>query len=180
MGKMLHIVRATLTATKKGHCGLFTTQDLAMLTDSVPNQSFSKLLHKATKAGVLEKVCKNIFINPLSPPEGRGVLHKIASILHWNKFIYISLESQLSYLGVISQVMPNQLTLMTTGRSGSIKTKYGIIEFTHTSRSLDKINKEVYFDHEIGAFRATKDKAIMDLKRVGRNLDMIQEAENAE
>ena len=55
--------------------------------------NFTKFLHKAVKANVLVKVCTNVFIDPLAPPISKGVLIKIANILHWNKFIYISLES---------------------------------------------------------------------------------------
>jgi hypothetical protein len=174
MSKLRELTNTTLKAKSAGHSGLFTTKDLALLTDNNSDINFTKLLHKAVKAGVLEKVCKNVFINPLSPIDVKGVLAKIANILHWDKFIYISLESQLSYLGVISQVTMNRLTVMTTGRAALIKTKYGIIEFTHTSRKVASIGDEVYFDPDIGIFRATKEKAIKDLKRVGRNIEMIR------
>ncbi len=174
MNKLRKISEVTLKSVKAGHSGLFTTNDLALLVDIEADLNFAKFLHKAVKAGVLDKVCTNIFINPLSPPEGKGVLIKIANIIHWDKFVYISMESQLSYLGIISQVMMNRLTVMTTGRSGVVKTMYGIIEFTHTSRKIEKIKDEIYFDPDIGAFRATKEKAIKDLKRVGRNISMIE------
>ena len=173
MSKLRYLTNATIKATNAGHCGLFTTKDLALLTQANSDINFTKFLHKAVKVGVLEKVCKNVFINPLSLPEVKGVLSRVASILHWDKFIYLSLESQLSYLGVISQVMMNRLTVMTTGRSALIKTKYGLIEFTHTSRKVASIDDEVYFDPDIGIFRATKEKAIKDLKRAGRNVGMI-------
>lgn len=174
MSKLRKISEVTLKSKKSGHSGLFTTNDLALLINSEVDSNFPKFLHKAVKAGVLEKVCTNVFINPLVPPEGKGVLVKIANIIHWNKFVYISMESQLSYLGIISQVIMDRLTVMTTGRSGVIKTKYGTIEFTHTSRTIESIKDEIYFDPDIGAFRATKEKALKDLKRVGRNINMIE------
>ena len=173
MTKLREISNETIKAGKLGHSGLFTTKDIALLINEEPDGNFTKLLHKAVKANVLEKVCKNLFINPLSPPEAKGLLPRIANILHWDKFIYVSLESQLSHLGIISQVVMNHLTLMTTGRSSLIKTKYGVIEFTHTSRNISSIKDEIYFDPDIGLFRATEDKAIKDLKRVGRNLEML-------
>ncbi len=174
MSKLRKISEATLKSVKAGHSGLFTTNDLALLIDIEVDSNFAKYLHKVVKIGVLEKVCTNIFINPLVPPEGKGVLVKIANIIHWDKLVYISLESQLSYLGVISQVMIDRLTVMTTGRSGVTKTKYGTIEFTHTSRKIELIKDDIYFDPDIGAFRATKEKAVTDLKRVGRNINMIE------
>lgn len=173
MTKLRELTNASLKAKNAGHSGLFTTKDLALLTDNNSDINFTKLLHKAVKTGVLEKVCQNVFVNPLSSPEVKGVLATVATILHWDKFIYISLESQLSYLGVISQVTMNHLTVMTTGRSALIKTKYGVIEFTHTSRKIASISDEIYFDPDIGIFRATKEKAIKDLKRVGRNIEML-------
>lgn len=174
MTKLRSLNDNTIVAVNAGHNGLFTSNDLAMLTNSHLDANFTKFLYKAVKSEVLMKVCTNIFINPLAPPSGKGVLIKIANILHWDKFIYISLESQLSYLGVISQVTMNYLTLMTTGRTGLVKTKYGTIEFTHTSRKMADISDYVYYDTEISAFRAIESKAIIDLNRVGRNYNMLE------
>lgn len=174
MSKLRSLIESTIKAVNAGHNGLFTTNDLAMLTRNKSDANFTKFLYKAVQAKVLEKVCTNIFINPLAPPSSKGVLFKIANILHWNKFIYISLESQLSYLGVISQITMNYLTVMTTGRTGLVKTMYGTIEFTHTSRKMASMTDDVYFDPLISAFRATETKAIRDLKKVGRNLNMLE------
>ncbi len=173
MSKLRSLMNTTIKAVNAGHNGLFTTNDLAMLTHNNSDANFTKFLYKAVKANVLVKVCRNVFMNPLAPPRSKGVLIHIANILHWNKFIYISLESQLSYLGVISQVTMNYLTVMTTGRSGLVKTKYGTIEFTHTSRKIASITDDVYFDPAISAFRASEKKAIKDLKKVGRNVNML-------
>lgn len=178
MSQVTDLIMATHKAQKGGHCGLFSTRDLAHLLGTEANQTFSKFLHKAVKRGFLEKVCQNLFINPTCPPTGRGVLFQVAKMLRWDEFLYISLESQLSYLGLIPQVVVDSLTIMTTGRSYVVKTKYGTIEFTHTSRSLESIAPGVYFDEEIGGFRATRDRAIGDQKRVGRNVEMIVDEDN--
>ena len=175
MSKLRALTTLTVKAKNLGHCGIFTGNDLALMMETPMDDSFSKFLYKATKVGVLTKVCKNIFINPISPPERLGVLAKIASLIHWEKFIYISLESQLSHLGRISQVMMNHLTVMTSGRKGKIKTIFGIIEFTHTSKNLTAIAHELYFDNQIGVFRAKEERALKDLKNVKRNLHMIEE-----
>lgn len=175
MNKLREITEATVKARNSGHCGLFTANDLALMLKLPTGANFSKLLHRATKAGVLTKVCRNIYINPLVPPSGVGILSKIALLLHWNKFIYISLESQLSHSGRVSQVLMNHLTVMTTGRSGKIKTLYGTIEFTHTSHTVESLKDDLYFDPDIGIFRAKEEKAIRDLKRVGRNTHLLEE-----
>ncbi|MFA5513430.1 MAG: hypothetical protein WDA17_00745 [Sphaerochaetaceae bacterium] len=66
---------------------------------------------------------------------------------------------------------------MTKGRSGKHTTKYGTVEFTHTKRSIESLKNSVYFDLTTGIFRATKEQALTDLKRVGRNIDMLVEEE---
>lgn len=175
LSKLRELTNLTVKARNTGHCGIFTGNDLALMMQTPLTNSFSKSLYKATQAGVLTKVCKNIFINPLTPPDNTGILAKIASLIHWEKLIYISLESQLSHLGRISQVMMNHITVMTTGRKGKIKTLYGVIEFTHTHKALCDISNDLYFDNEIGVFRAKEEKALKDLKSVGRNLHMIEE-----
>ena len=175
MSKLRKLSDATVKARNEGHCGIFTSNDLALLLKETLTPNFSKLLHRATKAGVLVNICRNLYANPLVPPGGSGVLEKIALLLHWNKFIFVSLESQLSHLGRISQVLINHLTLMTTGRSGKIKTLYGTIEFTHTSQSFEAMKDDLYFDSNIGIFRAKEKKAIKDLKRVGRNTHLLEE-----
>jgi len=174
MSKLRKITETTVKAKNGGHCGLFTTNDMGLLLKTPTGLNLNNLLYKATKAGVLTRVCKGIYINPLVPPTGTHLLARIAVLLHWDKFIYISLESQLSHLGRISQVMINHLTVMTTGRSGAIKTLYGMIEFTHTKQTAKTLHGLVYFDPDVGIFRAKEEKAIKDLRRAGRNVHMLE------
>ena len=67
---------------------------------------------------------------------------------------------------------------MTTGRSGKVETPFGTIEFTHTTKAINQIKQDLYYDAETGIFRATEKRAIADLRRVGRNLNMINEETN--
>lgn len=62
---------------------------------------------------------------------------------------------------------------MTTGRKGLIKTAYGVIEFTHTKRSFTNILKNIITVKNRPLRIATKQAAWRDLKRVGRNIDMV-------
>lgn len=174
MNKLRALNDKTFLAIKNGHSGLFTTHDLALMLSTPVTDTFRKYLYKAVKKGVLARVATNIYVNANASPTSTGVLEKIALLLRWNEFIYISLETQLSFLGVISQVTMGYTTLMTTGRSGKFKTPYGVIEFTHTNRSLDELEKGVYFDSETGIYRATEKRATADLHRVGRNIHMLE------
>lgn len=86
----------------------------------------------------------------------------------------MSLESRLSELGLISQI-PGVLTVMTSGRSGRIETAFGAIEFTHTEREVSALIDagQVVWDESRGIHLATAERACSDLKRVGRNLDLL-------
>lgn len=95
-------------------------------------------------------------------------LELIAKTLRRGEYNYISLESALSEYGIISQIPIDRLTIMTTGRKGEYKTSYGVIEFTHTKRSVTDILDNI---HSVGRplRMASKQAAERDLKRVGRN-----------
>jgi hypothetical protein len=173
MNALRNITNLTVSAVKDGHCGVFTSQDLGMLLHEPVTANFKKYLYKVVKAGVLIKVARDLYYNPIAGVQNTGILERIAKLIHWNKFIYVSLETQLSYLGVISQVTMKRLTVMTTGKSRVVETLFGTIEFTHTSRSLDSLQSDVYYDDEINIFRANESRAISDLRRVGRNTDML-------
>lgn len=174
MNKLRSLNDKTFLAIKNGHSGLFTTHDLALMLGVCVTDSFRKYLSNAVKKGVLSRVASNIYINANSSPTTNSVLEKIALLLRWDEFIYISLETQLSFLGAISQVTMGYTTVMTTGRSGKFKTRYGVIEFTHTNRCLDELEKGVYFDPDSGIYRATEKRASADLRRVGRNIHMLE------
>jgi hypothetical protein len=79
----------------------------------------------------------------------------------------------LSEYGVISQVPMSRLTVMTTGASGMHETPYGVIEFTHTKRSVPDVLNRTLFVKDRPLRIAKKQAAVQDLLRVGRNTDMI-------
>jgi hypothetical protein len=87
-------------------------------------------------------------------------------------FKYLSLESALSEAGVISQI-PSRLTLMTTGRTQTFATPYGIIEFVHTAQKPEDLRHQVVWDNRKGFPVATAKRALGDLKHVRRNLDLV-------
>ena len=87
---------------------------------------------------------------------------------------YISLESQLSYSGDISQVIMDRVTVITKGRSGTFSTPYGVIEFTHTKKLISHIAPNLYFDPDIKMYRANTEQAIADLKDCRRNVSMLE------
>jgi hypothetical protein len=80
----------------------------------------------------------------------------------------------LSEYGVISQIPLDRLTVMTTGRGGAHKTLYGTIEFTHTKRSVINMLDHIQTIKDRPLRIATKEIALRDLKRVGRNLHLVE------
>ncbi|WP_371195973.1 type IV toxin-antitoxin system AbiEi family antitoxin [Glaciecola sp. SC05] len=180
MNKQQTLSRLTMQAKNDGHNGVFDTYDLAMMMQFRHNNKFSGFIGKASKNNTIKRVAKGLYINPLSPPNPRTAIYLIAKRLRWNVSNYVSLESQLSYLGIISQQLMGHVTIMTTGRKGIFKTAYGVIEFTHTMRSICELSDQLYYDEDIGMFRANRQRAIADLKRVGRNVNMIEEMPDAE
>ncbi|MCG9752071.1 DUF6088 family protein [Vibrio brasiliensis] len=133
----------------------------------------NETLKRLVKNQILERVARGIYLYTLS--KGRfssNTLEIIAKTLRRGEYSYVSLESALSEYGVISQIPVDRLTVMTTGRKGEYKTRYGVIEFTHTKKSVPDIIDSI---RSVGRpLRvAAKETAVRDLKRVGRNVHLI-------
>lgn len=165
---------AALAASSGFHGGIHTIAELAYLINTEATPSFRKLLVNFTKKGILRRITKGLYESTLTPPNPSTALYKIASKLREGHLNYISLESQLSHTGRISQIPMDRLTIMTKGRTGIFETPYGTIEFTHSKKTQAKLNDNLYFDHDIQMFRATADQALADLKNCQRNLHMVE------
>jgi hypothetical protein len=61
---------------------------------------------------------------------------------------------------------------MTTGSPARFDTPWGAVEFTHTDRKID-VGADVIADD--GTFEAKVRTAVRDLRRVGRNINLIDE-----
>ena len=134
---------------------------------------FAEGLGRLVKQGVLEHAARGVYVNPLSRLSRRYLIEKIAVCLRRGEYSYVSLESALSEYGAISQIPMSRITVMTTGRSATIRTPYGVIEFTHTKRSPADILRSTLIMKERPLRIARVETALRDLRRVGRNLDMV-------
>jgi len=81
----------------------------------------------------------------------------------------------LSEYGMISQIPIDRLTVMTTGRKGTFNTYYGVIEFTHTKQAVSDILSRIQRIEGSPLAVATRETALRDLKRVGRNIQMLRQ-----
>lgn len=100
------------------------------------------LVNRAEKSEILQRVCKGIYLYTKSSSSQGMILYNTASILRADYFNYLSLESVLSEVGIISQVPMSWLSFMSRGRSSIIKCgNYGTIEFVHTKKKLNLLLK---------------------------------------
>lgn len=164
---------AVLAKAEKAGGGIQSAAELAMMMRVPCDRAFMKFLSDGVKNGHLRRVVRGLYESTLTPPDPETAIYKIIKKLRAGVISYISLESQLSYTGEISQVMMDRVTVVTKGRSGVFTTPYGIIELVHTKKPLAQIEPNLYFDPEIKMYRANTEQALTDLKHCRRNLHML-------
>ncbi len=155
---------------------IFSWRDLRKLFPGDQHHAFQAGLQRLEKNGILQKPARGVYVFSYSRHKGVDTIEEIAINLRRGHYNYISLESALSIYGVISQVPLSRLSVMTTGRTGEFRTPFGTIEFTHTKRSFSQIINDT---QDIGRplRLASKATAFRDLKRVGRNIHLIDQSE---
>lgn len=131
-----------------------------------------KALSAHQSAGLIVRVARGLYINPRARCLPDDLLAALVSFLRPWDLNYLSMESVLSEAGWISQI-PSCLTLMTTGRSQTFQTPYGTLEFVHTARQILHLRPYLNWDERRSIWIATPDCALRDLRRVGRNLDLV-------
>ncbi|HEK2748785.1 TPA: hypothetical protein SMT72_000723 [Proteus mirabilis] len=160
--------------SKQGR-NIFLTKDLKMLFPDESPKTLQKSVDRLIAHDVLRRASKGVYIYTQGSL-GPYPLERLAENIRRGHYNYISLESALSQYGVISQIPIDRLTIMSTGRSGEFVTPWGVIEVTHTAKKpLEILNTTV---EGRGPLRiATKETAIKDLMKVGRNTHLIQREE---
>lgn len=167
-----------LAALERKRVFVLAKRDIEKLFPQEEAKAMEKSLQRMVKDGLLVKAARGIYVNPAAAARNAGrIIEEVAKALRPGKRCYLSLESILSEYGVISQIPMSRLTVMTTGASGLHHTPYGTIEFTHTQRSVPDILARTVFIKDRPLRIATKQAAVQDLLRVGRNTDMIDDDE---
>lgn len=151
---------------------IFTPSDLA---SAVPDcDHLAVLLSRATKAGLLKRICRGVYLYPVPGYQAGNLLFHAAARLRAGEFNYISLETALSDAGVISQVPMNWISLMTSGRSHVVDCgDYGHIEFVHTKQRPENIRSELTYDAQRHLWRASVRQALRDLKATRRSMELV-------
>lgn len=149
---------------------LFSIESLSVVFPELSEANINQLLSRANKGGILERVCKGIYINPNVKYDSGSVLFSVAQALRFPECMYVSLETVLSSLSVISQQMMGYVTIITSGRSGIIDCgRFGKIEFVH-SDNVELVHENVRFDIQTGMYWATENQALSDMKKHRRKL----------
>lgn len=156
----------------KTHC-LFSEDDFYPLFPGITVQNLRMLLSRASKNGVLERVCKGVYLYPKAEYDSSLILFKVASKVRAGCWNYVSLETVLSECGIISQMPMGWITIMTTGRRGVIGCgRFGSVEFIHTEKQPEKTMPELHLDRTTGMFWASPELALRDMKNARRPLDL--------
>ena len=126
------------------------------------------------QSGELERICRGVYIYPAVLPKDGLLLFHVAARLRADGLNYISLETALSDVGVISQIPVNWITLMSSGRSSIIECGVrGSIEFIHTNRVATELSKYLSYDVRCGLWRANIELALQDMRFTRRSLDLV-------
>ncbi len=152
---------------------VFTRRQLARLFPNDSPKAFAAGLDRLVRAGHLARACRGVYVNPHAHSLDSRVIERIAQALRPGAYNYVSLESRLSETGAISQIPLDRLTVMTTGRKGTYRTPYGVIEFTHTKRPVADVLGRIRQEQDRPLRVASPAVAWRDLKRVGRNLALV-------
>lgn len=116
-------------------------------------------LSRWVKAGKIYQLRRGLY--SIAPPYQRQQPHPFLVANHLQKASYVSLQSALSFYGLIPEVV-NITTSVSTGRPERLDTPLGTFEFRH-------LKTELLFGYrmtelgERGALIATPEKALLDL-----------------
>lgn len=154
---------------------VFHLNDLRNMFSDESERGLKSSLKRLLDANILTRAAQGVYVYNRASKDSY-ILEHIVKTIRRGEYNYVSLESALSQYGVISQIPLDRLTVMTTGRAGEFKTPWGVIELTHTERSVsDILNGTVETKSPIKF--AKKDTALRDLRRVGRNTHLINPQE---
>jgi hypothetical protein len=167
--KRLELSAKLMEADRKGGWA-FTFASFGALFEKGSPHYVKLMMKRLADQGVLTRAVRGTYVNPLARSLPLDIRRGLIRFLRPREVSYVSRESKLSEAGAISQIAA-ALTCMTTGASGTFETPWGIIEFTHTNRDID-VGNDVYCGDD-GTLEATVQRAARDLRRVGRNVDLI-------
>ena len=173
--KQLDTIKNLKALDEAGRYVFSKTELRNLIFASESKSSFERSLERLVVSGLLERAARGVYINPNAKSHDSYAIERIAKALRPGEYSYVSLESALSEYGAISQIPVDRLTVVTTGRKGLMHTPYGVIEFTHTEKIPSKIIGHIKQVPNRPLRIASKALAWRELKRVGRNTNMVNQ-----
>lgn len=154
---------------------VFHLRDFGKIFPDESERALKASIKRLLESDILTRAVYGVYVYNRATQDSY-ILEHIVKTLRRGEYSYVSLESALSQYGVISQIPIDRLTVMTTGRSGEYQTPWGVIELTHTARSVNDILAGTIETKSPIRF-AKKETAVRDLLRVGRNTHLIDNTE---
>jgi hypothetical protein len=171
MQPIKRLARVLHELADRDHC-IFASSDLAGAVPDCPDLFI--LLSRATKSGLLRRICKGIYLYPVRDYPAEHLLYHTAARLRANEFNYLSLESVLSDAGLILHAPTNRITLMTSGRSYVLDCgDYGNIEFVHTARRPEDVAPELVYTTDLRLWKASVRQALRDMRATRRSMERV-------
>lgn len=148
---------------------MFTPKSFRSAFPNLSDANLNQILCRANRSGLMERVCKGVYIYTKAEYDPSIVLFLAAKALRFDEFMYVGLETSLSAYSAISQQMLSFITIVTSGRSSIIDcSRFGKIEFVHSDNAPDA--KDLYYDKRTGLFWSNEDLALNDMKKHRRKL----------
>jgi len=172
----LRILERSLRNLASPDAYLFSVAELSALLPHSSPKAFKMILTRAVQTGVLVRACRGIYL--LAQPRfatGFELFH-IAAKLRAGYFNYISRESALSELGLISQVPLQYASISSSGSGGVVDCgEFGRIEFTHTKKDPVSLAPFLHYDPQRRMMCADASLAASELRSSGRNLHLLND-----
>lgn len=152
-------------------CWIFTIQTAEVYFQEAPN-TLRHSLARHVQNEAITRLARGLYADLRSKAMPLYALEDMVRFLRPGHISYLSQESRLSELSVISQV-PTRLTVMTTGRSQIYNTPIGTIELTHTNRDLSEYSDFLKYDRKRNILIASPKIALEDLGNSKRNMGLV-------
>jgi predicted transcriptional regulator of viral defense system len=130
-----------------------------LLAGNVDPKEIRIQLSRWVKSGKIQQLRRGVYT--IAPPYQKFQPHPFLIANHLQKASYVSLQSALSFHGLIPELV-NITSSVSTGRPERLETALGVYEFRH-------IKTELFFGYHMtdlgrqSAFVATPEKALLDL-----------------
>lgn len=153
---------------------LYRKRELALLFEE-KGPKLDSTIRRLTRAKLLRCIARDVYLWSLAWPYGRQVFLDVADFLRPSEYNYESLESAASRWGIISQVPVGHLMVVTTGAAGEVEIEgMGSIEFVHTDEPLEELlDAQIVSRPDTTLPIASRRRAVDDLTRYGRSLDLV-------